>query len=130
MTEQDKFYKCRICGNVVSSLVAKQPSIFCCKEEMEEEVSKSKTEKGHEKHIPMISHGEHKVVVNVGDIPHPMDEEHYILLIQLVKDGNVIAGKKLMPGDLPHVEFDMPRYNPEGITARAYCNKHGLWKSN
>lgn len=129
MAEQDAFYRCEVCGNVVSSLIAKIPNVFCCGEPMTKEVPKAKEQEGNEKHVPIVTHGEHKIVVNVGDVPHPMVEDHWIVLVQLVKDGKVIAGKRLSPGDLPHVEFDMPSYDPEGIKARAYCNKHGLWES-
>jgi len=129
MVKEDTFYRCEICGNVVSTLIAKAPPIHCCGQPMVEEKPKEKSQEGNEKHVPVIMHGEHKVIVNVGDIPHPMDEDHWIVLVQLVKNGQVIAGKRLNPGELPHVEFDMPRYDPEGIKARAYCNKHGLWES-
>jgi superoxide reductase len=130
MAEQDCFYKCNICGNVVSSLIAKDPEVVCCGETMQKEVPKPKELEGNEKHVPIVSHGEHKIVVNVGDVPHPMVEDHWIMLIQLIKDGKVIAGKRLNPNDLPHVEFEMQNYDPDEIKARAYCNKHGLWESD
>ena len=57
-----------------------------------------------------------------------MEEKHYIGLIQITKDGNVIAEKRLMPKDKPEAEFVLNDH--EGIIARAWCNIHGLWVSS
>ena len=54
-----------------------------------------------------------------------MEEGHYIALIQLIKDGKVIAGKRLYPGEKPEAEFCLQ--DTDGITARELCNVHGLW---
>lgn len=129
MAKQDAFYKCEICGNVVSSLIAKVPQVFCCGEPMTEETPKAKEQEGNEKHVPVITKEEGKVVVNVGDVDHPMEEAHWIVLIQIIKDGQVIAGKRLNPSDKPHAEFELSSEDSEGIKARAYCNVHGLWES-
>ncbi|MBU0459844.1 MAG: desulfoferrodoxin, partial [Nanoarchaeota archaeon] len=38
-----------------------------------------------------------------------------------------IASCYLKPGEEPQAEFNLSSH--EGVTARAYCNLHGLWKS-
>ena len=79
---------------------------------------------GQDKHVPVIEKTDAGILVKVGSIPHPMEEGHYIELIQLIKSDGVVIGKRLKPGDKPEVEFPFPVKN-----ARAYCNVHGLWKS-
>jgi len=54
-----------------------------------------------------------------------MEDAHFIGLVQLMKDGNVIAERKLSPGEKPEASFFVE--DPSGVTAREYCNLHGLW---
>ena len=53
-----------------------------------------------------------------------MDEEHYIEWIEATGSNNEKAKIFLKPGQEPIAEFSFPV-----VSARAYCNKHGLWKS-
>jgi superoxide reductase len=86
----------------------------------------SKTmEEGTEKHKPVIEKVENVIKVKVGDIPHPMMDEHYIEWIEIVADGYVYR-KDLKPGDAPEAVFCL---DAENIWARAYCNIHGLWRN-
>ena len=126
MAEKDGIYKCNVCGNVVSVIEAHQGELVCCGQPMELLKAKTKDE-GQEKHVPVVEKTEAGVKVKVGEVPHPMEEEHYIALIQLIKDGKVIEGRKLYPGDKPEASFCLE--NTSGITARELCNVHGLWKS-
>jgi superoxide reductase len=54
-----------------------------------------------------------------------MEENHYIELIQVIKEGNIIIGKRLKPGDKPEAEFCIPK--TDGLKARILCNIHSLW---
>ena len=63
--------------------------------------------------------------VNVGSVAHPMEERHYIEWIEVIADGEVFR-KFLKPGDTPKANFNI---KADKITARAYCNIHGLWKA-
>ena len=69
-----------------------------------------------------------KIKVKVGSVPHPMEEKHWIELIEILGDGKVIAGARLNPGEKPEAEFCLEQA-AEGITARIYCNVHRLWES-
>lgn len=82
-----------------------------------------------EKHVPVITkEGDNKVVVTVGEVAHPMGEDHYIEWIILqTKQGN--QRKFLKPGDEPKKCFRICD-NDEVVAAYAYCNLHSLWKSN
>jgi superoxide reductase len=77
-----------------------------------------------EKHVPVISKAEHGYKVTVGSVAHPMAEEHYIEWIELLADGTAYT-KFLKPGEMPEAVFCV---DAEKISARAYCNLHGLWK--
>ena len=63
--------------------------------------------------------------VKVGSVAHPMEEKHYIEWIQAVADGKTYR-RFLSPGDAPEAKFMI---DAEQITAREYCNLHGLWKA-
>lgn len=78
-----------------------------------------------EKHVPVVEKAGGKVVVKVGSVAHPMTSEHWIELIEVVQ-GDTILRKFLSPADAPVAEFDCPGGE---VSARAYCNLHGLWKA-
>jgi len=86
-----------------------------------------------EKHVPIIEElpanvcrGKDGLKITVGEVAHPMDEDHYIEWIEIITSDGKRGKKFLKPGDKPEVEF----YTRMEITgARAYCNLHGLWKS-
>lgn len=113
-----------ICGNTIEMIEAQQPNVVCCGQEMN--LMQEKTEdQGQEKHVPIVEEGE-KVKVTVGEIEHPMEENHFIELVELIKDDKVIAGKWLSPGMKPVAEFCTEETN---VNARIYCNVHGAWKN-
>ena len=127
MAEKNGIYKCEVCGNIVSVLDAHQGELVCCGQPMKLLEEQTKEQEGKEKHVPILEINGNNVKVKVGSIPHPMEEKHWIILIQVIKDGKVVAGKRLYPGDKPEAEFCLE--DTEGITARELCNVHGLWKS-
>jgi|TARA_B100002003_G_C14020409_1_gene492074 superoxide reductase len=126
MTKQDKIYKCELCGNVVAVLEAHAGELVCCGKPMELQQEKTGEAEGKEKHVPVIEKTEGGILVKVGSIPHPMEEDHYIELIQLIKEDGVVIGKRLKPGDKPEAEFCC-LVEVEGLKARIFCNLHGAW---
>ncbi len=126
MTEQSQIYKCNICNNVVEVINAGKGELVCCGQPMELLVEKTEDE-GKEKHVPVVERDGEKIKVKVGSVPHPMEEEHHIQLIEVVADGKVLASYHPSPGEKPEAEWCFE--NNEGLSARAYCNVHGLWKS-
>jgi superoxide reductase len=127
MAEKNGIYVCDICKNTISMISNGAGEMSCCGQPMTLLEEKSGAE-GKEKHIPVIEIDGTKVKVKVGSIDHPMEENHYISLIQLIGGGEVIAEARLWPGLEPEADFDLEA-NPEGVTARALCNIHGLWTS-
>ncbi len=124
MTEIRQIYKCNICGNIVEVLHVGVGKLVCCGQPME--LLKEKTEDvGKEKHVPVIEKTETRIKVKVGSVPHPMEEKHYIEFIEVIADGNM-GRKNLTPANKPEADFEI---KAKDITARIYCNIHGLWKS-
>jgi len=124
MTELRQIYKCNICGNIVEVIHIGVGQLVCCGQPMK--LLTEKTEDiGLEKHVPVVEKKGEKVEVNVGDIPHPMEEKHYIEWIEIIAD-NQTCRKFLKPGEKPKAEF---KTAANKIKAREYCNIHGLWKT-
>lgn len=124
MVKLKEIYKCNLCGNVVEVLYVGGGTLACCGQDMElldEKTADSTTEK----HVPVIEKTDNGVKVVVGSVPHPMTEEHYIAVIEVIADGKVYRAE-LKPDMAPEAEFCIKADN---IIAREYCNLHGLWKS-
>jgi superoxide reductase len=124
MIEINQVYKCAICGNIVEVLHAGGGELVCCGQPMGLLVENT-TEASLEKHVPVIEKKKNSVKVKIGSIPHPMEEKHYIEWIEIIADG-AVQRIFLKPGDKPEAEF---KTKAEKITAREYCNIHGLWKA-
>ena len=127
MAKVNEIYKCNICGNIISIIVAGVGHPVCCGQEMELLAEKTAVSEGKEKHVPVVEIKGNNVTVKVGSIPHPMEDKHYIALVQLMQNGKIVAGKRLYPGDKPEVSFCLD--NAKGIKARELCNIHGLWRN-
>lgn len=121
-----KFYKCFHCGSVVAKLNDLGPAPVCCGEPMKE-LKAGVVEASLEKHIPVGKIVDGKVEVVVGSILHPMEEKHFIewVYLETEKGGSFVF---LKPGEEPKAVFALlPGEKP--LAVYAYCNLHGLWKS-
>lgn len=123
MPKQLEVYFCEICGNVVEVLHGEAGELVCCGEKMKLLEEKSAAQEGKEKHVPVIEKEDGTVTVKVGSVPHPMLEQHYIEWIEVIADGKAYR-QFLKPGDVPEAVFNI---SADQITAREYCNMHGLW---
>jgi superoxide reductase len=124
MTELNQIYKCNVCGNIVEVLHTGFGELVCCGVPMEQKIPKTEDE-GLEKHRPVVEKTSSSVIVRIGEVPHPMESEHYIEWIEVATEHRVYR-KFLEPGAEPQAEFFL---EAEHITVRAYCNVHGLWKN-
>ncbi|MDD4124574.1 MAG: desulfoferrodoxin family protein [Eubacteriales bacterium] len=121
-----KFYRCKHCGNIIAYLKDSGVRVICCGEKMSELVPNT-TDASLEKHVPVITADDGKVIVHIGSADHPMADEHYIEWICLqTEQGN--QRKALKPGDKPEVCFKTC-HGDKVEAAYAYCNLHGLWKA-
>lgn len=82
-----------------------------------------------ELHVPIIESGSNYIKVEIGEVRHPMEMNHWIQYIELFADGNSISRIDLSPGDEPRAEFDVEVPNTKVIIAQALCNIHGLWEN-
>lgn len=125
MTKLNLVYKCLECGNIVEVVHASTGNLVCCGKPMQL-LKENSIDASTEKHVPVLEKKGDKVIVKIGQVPHPMTEEHFIEWIEILADEKVYR-KYLKPGDLPEAEFMI---FTDDIIAREYCNLHGLWKSN
>ena len=119
-----KLYKCSKCGQVLESINDLCDNITCCNTKMNE-IKSFEVEGAKEKHIPVYEIKDGKMTITVGEVIHPMEEDHFIEFI-LYESGNTSFRCKLKPNDEPKCEFP---FIGKG-TVYAYCNKHGLWKKD
>ncbi len=124
MPSRLEVYKCTHCGNIVEVLHGGKAPLICCGEPMKQ-LREGQTDGASEKHVPVIEKTENGYKVTVGSVAHPMTEEHWIEWIELIADG--ISYKKFLnPGEAPVAEFCV---KADKVTAREFCNLHGLWKA-
>ena len=122
---ENKFYLCERCGNLVGLIENGGGALVCCGQKMTK-LEAGVVEASREKHIPVATVEGSKVKVVVGSVLHPMSEEHNIGWVYLETDKGG-ARKCLKPGDEPVVEFALGDEKP--VAVYAYCNLHGLWKT-
>lgn len=122
MAKEMEIYRCELCGNMVEVLHGGAGELVCCGRPMALLVTNS-VDAAKEKHVPVIVRGEGGFTVQVGAVAHPMTEAHFIEFIELVAGGTVYR-RALQPGDAPEAFFAT---SADQVTARAYCNLHGLW---
>lgn len=123
MAERLEVYKCELCGNIVEVLHEGAGELVCCGESMAK-LNANTVDAAKEKHVPVLEKVAGGVKVKVGDVPHPMEEKHFIEFVELIVDGKVYR-QFLNPGEAPEAFFPVEGDN---LTAREYCNLHGLWK--
>jgi superoxide reductase len=123
MAERLEVYKCELCGNIIEVLHGGAGELVCCGQPMVHLVENT-VDAAKEKHVPVIEKVAGGVKVKVGSVPHPMEEKHYIEWIELIVNGKA-ERQFLKPGQAPEAVFKVEQKN---VTAREYCNLHGLWK--
>ncbi len=124
MAELLQIYKCNVCGNIVEVVHGGKGELVCCGQSMQL-MEPGTVDASKEKHVPVIEKTEQGFKVSVGSTPHPMEEKHYIEWIELLADGKSYTAF-LQPGQEPVAEFCI---QASQITAREYCNIHGLWQA-
>lgn len=144
MTQRLEIYRCNVCKNIAEIVLEGEGALVCCGEEMELLVPASNDSEGscsidgncgkNEKHVPVIDYECEGVGVRirVGELPHPMEESHYIQFIEAIsKNQKTIHREYLYPGEKPEINVNC-RSNlgkGDGLRAREYCNLHGLYIS-
>jgi superoxide reductase len=125
VTEKNQVFRCNVCGNIVEVLNVGGGEPVCCGQPTELLVAKTQ-DQGMEKHVPVVEKDGEGVLVKVGEIAHPMENEHYIQWIQVIAKDGKSCRKFLNPGEAPEARFAIAE--SEILEVREYCNVHGLWK--
>ncbi|MGD2086213.1 MAG: desulfoferrodoxin [Candidatus Aminicenantes bacterium] len=123
MAKKLQVFKCEVCGHIVEVIHDGAGQLVCCNQPMvlQEE---NTVDAAQEKHVPVIEKTAEGIVVKVGSVEHPMQDSHFIEWIQLLTDGKSYR-QFLNPGDKPVATF---KVEGKDLSAREYCNLHGLWK--
>jgi superoxide reductase len=122
MTKMFEVYKCEVCGNITKVVHASAGVLVCCGKPMVLQLEKT-ADPGKEKHVPVVEKSASGIMVKVGSVPHPMEDNHSIEWVE-VRSGENVYVRGFKPGEKPESEFCIPKTN---VKVRAYCNVHGLW---
>lgn len=123
MSERFQVYKCE--DHLVEVLHPSDCQLVCCDKPMQL-LQEQAADATKEKHVPVVTKTPQGVKVVVGSTPHPMQDKHYIEWIE-IRFGNTQMRQYLKPGDAPEAFF--AGVAADRVTAREYCNVHGLWKA-
>ena len=123
---ENRFYICEHCGNLIGMIHDSGVPMMCCGQKMTELVPGT-VDASKEKHIPVVNVKGNTVEVTIGSVNHPMAEEHSIAWVYLQTDRGG-QRKCLKIGSEPVVTFALCDEKP--ISVYAYCNLHGLWKTD
>lgn len=127
MTSKLELYKCNVCGNIIEVVIPGDGELVCCGQPMVK-LNANTTDAAQEKHVPFFVKKDEELEVRVGSAPHPMVPEHYIQFIEAVSaDEKYVKRKYLNPGEDPI--FVLRGYDIGSLTAKEYCNLHGLWEA-
>lgn len=124
MAEKLEVYKCEVCGNIVEVVHGGAGELVCCGEPMKL-FRENTVDAAKEKHVPVIEKTADGFRVKVGSLAHPMEEKHYIEWVEVIADGKAYR-QFLNPGESPEAYF---KIDARQVTAREYCNVHGLWRA-
>jgi superoxide reductase len=109
---------------MVEMIHAGAGTLVCCNRNMTLQ-QEGVTDGATEKHVPVVEKIDAGYKVTVGSVDHPMEKKHYIEWIELIADGRAHR-QFLEPGEPPVAVFMMAA---ETVSAREYCNLHGLWEA-
>jgi len=119
-----KFLLCQTCGNLMEMINDSGVTPICCGDNMIE-IEANTTDAAIEKHVPVVLINGNEVTICVGEILHPMTEEHYIAWIYL-KTNKRMMRVDLKPNEEPKAVFALSS-DEQVLEAYAYCNLHSLW---
>jgi desulfoferrodoxin ferrous iron-binding domain len=119
-----KIFECSHCKNQVFLLNDAGVPMVCCGDPMTK-LTAIEADTGLEKHVPACTLDGNKLQVVVGEVCHPMTENHYIQWIAVEQNANSQFAK-LSPTDEPKASFIVDA--DKDFTVYEYCNLHKLWK--
>ncbi len=124
MAERLQVYECEHCSNMIEVLRGGKGKLLCCGREMKL-LEENTVDAAREKHVPLIEKTDNGVKVRVGEVAHPMEDDHLIEFIEVIA-ADKVHRMFLKPGDPPEAEFETGEAE---VIVREHCNKHGYWKA-
>lgn len=139
---------CKVCGFIAIDGRAPDNCPVCrapktAFQEKEDAIKTPKDPKSltdlEKKHLPVINvvktcglipEGCQDVHVRLGEIQHPMQDDHYIMHIDFYIDEQFIARVHLTPAKLNPAAALHLKAGTGNLTAVALCNLHGAWINN
>lgn len=118
-----KFFICNHCGNIIEMVRDRGVKVECCGEPMQLLVPGT-SDGAKEKHVPFVEVADEKLAAKIGEVPHPMEEKHYIEWIAFVNE-DIVKRVNLKPGE-EAIAYHNKNFKGE---VYEYCNLHGLWKT-
>jgi len=119
-----KFYKCQTCTNIFEVIQDSNITPVCCGKNMDV-LKPNAVDTIAEKHVPSYKIENNTLFVQIGELIHPMEIEHYIQWIEVVTNKTIMR-RILNPKDEPKAVFTLNKgENVKNIYT--YCNIHGLW---
>ncbi len=121
-----ELFICSHCGNIITKIEDKKVPVSCCGEFMKK-ITPNTFDGAVEKHVPKFVVENSVVKVSVGEVEHPMSEEHFIkwIIVETNKGFNV---KYLNYGQKPYAEFVLTD-DEKVVAVYEFCNLHGVWKA-
>ena len=86
---EQKYYKCSVCGKIIAVVKDTPVPVMCCGKKMEE-IIPGTVDAAVEKHVPVYKQDGDKIYVTVGEVEHPMLEEHTAIFTAFGKHKRVI----------------------------------------
>ena len=124
MGDNQKFFVCKHCGNMVETIKNTDVPMMCCGEKLFELVPNT-VEASVEKHLPVVTVSGDAISIQVGNVLHPMEVAHHIVFLYVETE---CGGRKCLKiGEEPKLSLSFSNEKP--IAVYAYCNLHGLWKT-
>lgn len=121
-----RFFKCSKCGSIVIKMNEGGCNPSCCGQPMDE-LAPNTVDAAKEKHVPVADISGNTVTVKVGEVAHPMTDEHYIAYI-LLETNFGFQSRALTPTDAPEAVFALAD-GEKAVAAYEYCTLHGFWKA-
>ena len=125
MSGNHKFFICKHCGNMVGLIRDRGVPLVCCGDQMTELVPNT-VEASVEKHLPAVTVTGDSLSVQIGSTLHPKEDAHHIVFV-FVETKRGGQRKSINVGEDPKLSFNFVDDKP--IAVYAYCNLHGLWKT-
>lgn len=135
----EKMFVCKVCGHIeFNNAPEKCPVCGASKANFTEnpDAVMPAEKEGKEKHVPVITVTAacgmlddcRDIHIKVGSTIHPMQQDHWIVWIDLYVNGNYAARYEMVPDSMqPAVSVHMKKNVTGKLTVIQNCNKHGRW---